>query len=73
MNHQQQKDRDRAEALSHYGANVTEMRGGRSHDDHKLQNYLDHLDDYAGKGMSRNPDASRNDKTSYSVKIGESC
>jgi len=73
MNHQMQKNRARAEALSHYGSNVMEMRGGMSHDDHKLKNYIDHLDDYQGKGMNRQTAREEMGENGYKVKIGESC
>jgi hypothetical protein len=39
MNHKEQKDAARAEALEHMQANVMQPRGGKDHEDHKMDSY----------------------------------
>lgn len=75
MNHREQKDRARAESLEHYRANVADPRNGINHDLHKMRDMdaINNTEEFLGKGMRSNPDASRIDETSYKTRIGESC
>jgi hypothetical protein len=67
------KNEDRAESLSHYGSNVSDMRGGMNHDAHKMREMEDHADEFRGKGMMRQSPAEESREHGYPVKTGESC
>ncbi len=75
--HMRQKAAARAEAMDHMKSNVINPRNNMDHEDHKFaapSHSVDgRPDEFRGKGMTSNPDASRTDKTSYKTKIGESC
>lgn len=53
MNHKQQKDAARAEAIDHLRSNVNMPRGGMDHEDHKNRDKNDSDDDIGMKVLNR--------------------
>ena len=75
MNHREQKDAARAEALEHYRGNVADPRNGMDQDLHKARD-LDAImnrEEFLGKGFNRQTAAEERAENGYPVKIGESC